>query len=66
MFSVRVENPTWDYVPPDLVDLFITNSGGHNPSYIYRLLAEFYHQSDDNFFADDVSASESDTDSEFE
>lgn len=27
------------------VDLFITNSGGHNPSYIYRLLAEYYRWS---------------------
>eukprot|EP00960_Hanusia_phi_P060394 764495-Hanusia_phi.AAC.4 len=26
----------------ELVSLFITNAGGHNPSYIYRLLAEYY------------------------
>lgn len=25
MESVIVENPSWDYIPPDLVDLYITN-----------------------------------------
>jgi translation initiation factor eIF-2B subunit beta len=44
--EVSVQNPAWDYVPPDLVSLYITNSGGHNPSYIYRLLAEYYHVED--------------------
>lgn len=44
--DVSVQNPAWDYVPPDLVSLYITNSGGHNPSYIYRLLAEYYHPED--------------------
>jgi translation initiation factor eIF-2B subunit beta len=28
------------------VSLFITNAGGHNPSYIYRLLAEYYSMAD--------------------
>ena len=40
--AVSVLNPTADYIPPELVSLFITNAGGHNPSYIYRLLAEYY------------------------
>eukprot|EP01104_Vermistella_antarctica_P016144 TRINITY_DN5452_c0_g3_i1.p1 TRINITY_DN5452_c0_g3~~TRINITY_DN5452_c0_g3_i1.p1 ORF type:complete len:409 (+),score=105.66 TRINITY_DN5452_c0_g3_i1:67-1227(+) len=39
---VQVCNPAYDYVPPDLVSIFVTNNGGHNPSYIYRLLNEFY------------------------
>ncbi len=26
MESVIVENPSWDYIPPDLVDLYITNT----------------------------------------
>ncbi|KAL6056085.1 GCD complex subunit gcd7 [Balamuthia mandrillaris] len=47
---VDVENPAFDYVPPELVSLFITNIGGHNPSYIYRLLAEYYHPADHNLF----------------
>mmetsp|Transcript_10251 Transcript_10251/g.23373 ORF Transcript_10251/g.23373 Transcript_10251/m.23373 type:complete len:387 (+) Transcript_10251:1-1161(+) len=43
---VRVLNPEFDYVPPDLLSLYITNLGGHNPSYIYRLLAELYSPED--------------------
>lgn len=43
---VEVENPAYDYVQPELVSLYITNFGGHNPSYVYRLLAEYYHPDD--------------------
>eukprot|EP01126_Amoeba_proteus_P063032 TRINITY_DN8644_c0_g2_i1.p1 TRINITY_DN8644_c0_g2~~TRINITY_DN8644_c0_g2_i1.p1 ORF type:complete len:216 (-),score=43.85 TRINITY_DN8644_c0_g2_i1:147-794(-) len=50
MESVVVENPSWDYIPPDLVDLYITNTGGYNPTYLYRLLAELYHPKDINIF----------------
>ena len=39
-------NPAYDYVPPELVSLLITNIGGNHPSYIYRLLAEYYHPGD--------------------
>jgi len=46
MADVSVINPAWDYIPPELVSLFITNTGGHNPTYVYRLLAEFYHPQD--------------------
>eukprot|EP01123_Difflugia_compressa_P002850 TRINITY_DN13696_c0_g1_i1.p1 TRINITY_DN13696_c0_g1~~TRINITY_DN13696_c0_g1_i1.p1 ORF type:complete len:267 (+),score=42.43 TRINITY_DN13696_c0_g1_i1:72-803(+) len=46
MADVNVINPAWDYIPPELVSLFITNTGGHNPTYVYRLLAEFYHPED--------------------
>ncbi|KAM9992252.1 hypothetical protein ACTFIY_009693 [Dictyostelium cf. discoideum] len=44
--NVHSYNPTFDYVAPDLVSLFITNIGGHNPSYIYRLLQEYYDARD--------------------
>jgi len=44
--QMDVLNPGFDYVPPEFVDLFITNLGGHNPSYIYRLLAEYYNAQD--------------------
>eukprot|EP01046_Picozoa_sp_COSAG06_P014661 COSAG06_NODE_915_length_11567_cov_9.166013_4_plen_387_part_00 len=44
--DVEVVNPLFDYVPPDLIDLHLTNFGAHNPSYIYRLLAEYYHPDD--------------------
>jgi translation initiation factor eIF-2B subunit beta len=46
MRNVQVLNPAYDYIPPELVDLYITNIGGIQPSYIYRLLAEYYHVED--------------------
>ena len=46
MPTVEVLNPALDYISPELVDLYITNAGGHQPSYIYRLLAEYYHRDD--------------------
>ncbi|CAB1097583.1 unnamed protein product [Ectocarpus sp. CCAP 1310/34] len=42
----QVLNPAYDCIPPNLVDLYITNMGGLQPSYIYRLLAEYYHRDD--------------------
>jgi translation initiation factor eIF-2B subunit beta len=38
--------PTYDYVPPELISLYITNEGAFNPFYIYRLLSEHYSQED--------------------
>eukprot|EP00005_Dracoamoeba_jomungandri_P014347 CAMPEP_0174269936 /NCGR_PEP_ID=MMETSP0439-20130205/42748_1 /TAXON_ID=0 /ORGANISM="Stereomyxa ramosa, Strain Chinc5" /LENGTH=258 /DNA_ID=CAMNT_0015358963 /DNA_START=286 /DNA_END=1059 /DNA_ORIENTATION=+ len=43
---VDVQNPAFDYVPPELISLYLTNVGGHSPFYIYRLLAEYYHPND--------------------
>jgi hypothetical protein len=40
--NVEVTNPCFDYVPPHLVGLFVTDTGGYTPSYVYRLLAEYY------------------------
>jgi len=44
--EVEFVNPVHDYIPPQLIDLFVTNIGGFQPSYIYRLLAEYYHNDD--------------------
>ncbi|KAF2745757.1 nagb/rpia/CoA transferase-like protein [Sporormia fimetaria CBS 119925] len=44
--KVDVENPLYDYVPADLVDLYITNLGGHAPSFLYRIVADHYHADD--------------------
>ncbi|XP_054804377.1 uncharacterized protein LOC129307442 isoform X1 [Prosopis cineraria] len=44
--SLHVVNPTFDYVDPKLVSLFITDTGGHNPSYMYRLIADYYSADD--------------------
>jgi translation initiation factor eIF-2B subunit beta len=43
---VHVPSPTFDYVPPHLISLFVTDMGGYTPSYVYRLLAEFYDRND--------------------
>ncbi|EZA62415.1 hypothetical protein DMN91_004085 [Ooceraea biroi] len=43
---IQAYNPLFDYVPPELVTLFITNTGGNAPSYVYRLLSELYHPDD--------------------
>jgi len=44
--SLEVHNPTFDYVPPHLVSLLVTDTGGYTPSYVYRLLAEYYSRED--------------------
>jgi len=44
--KAHLYSPAFDYVPPDLVTLFISNQGGHSPSYVYRLLTELYHPDD--------------------
>jgi len=47
--SVGVLNPRFDYVPPELVSLFVTDHGCHTPSIIYRLLEEYYDAEDYQF-----------------
>ena len=44
--QVEFMNPVHDYIPPDLVSLYVTNIGAFQSSYIYRLLAEYYHSDD--------------------
>ena len=44
--KVQILNPVFDYVPPELVTLYISNIGGNAPSYVYRLLSELYHTDD--------------------
>lgn len=44
--KVNVHCPVFDYVPPELITLFISNIGGNAPSYIYRLMSELYHPDD--------------------
>lgn len=46
MEKVDVLNPQFDYVSPNSVGLFITNTGGHPPSYVYRLMRETYDLED--------------------
>ncbi|KAH9950258.1 eukaryotic translation initiation factor 2B beta subunit [Amylocystis lapponica] len=44
--KVDVVNPYYDYVGPELVDVFITNDGDHPPSSVYRLVKETYDDED--------------------
>ncbi|PVH94140.1 nagb/rpia/CoA transferase-like protein [Periconia macrospinosa] len=44
--KVDVEHPLYDYVSADLVDLYITNLGGHAPSFLYRIVADHYRPED--------------------
>lgn len=46
--NIEVISPAFDFITPDLMTLYVTNSGTHQPSYIYRLLSEFYHPNDHN------------------
>jgi len=46
MDKVDVANPVFDWVDSDLVDLYITNLGGHAPSYLYRIVADHYRVED--------------------
>jgi len=46
MKEVEFLNPVHDYIAPELVNLYVTNVGAFQPSYIYRLLAENYHSDD--------------------
>lgn len=44
--SVELVNPLHDYIQPNLISLYVTNVGSFQPSFIYRLLAEYYHTDD--------------------
>ncbi|KOS14254.1 nagb rpia transferase-like protein [Malassezia pachydermatis] len=44
-----IENPLWDIVAPNDIDVIITNVGEHPPSYVYRLIQENYHEEDLHF-----------------
>ena len=44
---LQVHNPSYDYVAPDRISLFLTDHGhGFMPSYVYRQLSEFYNRQD--------------------
>ncbi len=44
--KVDVENPAFDYLSPELVSLFISDTACYNPSYVYRLLSTQYDAKD--------------------
>jgi len=57
--NTEVIVPAFDYVPPEYVGLYVTNSGSHQPSYMYRLLSEFYHFRDYDFDTNSENADSS-------
>ena len=44
--NIKFNTPAFDYVPPELITVYITNNGSQNPFYIYRLFNELYNQED--------------------
>jgi translation initiation factor eIF-2B subunit beta len=44
--KVDVVNPLYDWTPAEAVDLYITNLGGHAPSYLYRIVDDHYYAED--------------------
>lgn len=40
--NVDVIIPSYDYITPDYVTLYITNMGEHTPAYLYRVFSEYY------------------------
>ncbi|XP_005099027.1 translation initiation factor eIF-2B subunit beta [Aplysia californica] len=44
--KVEVIAPIFDYVPPDLVSMVVTNNGAQSVTYVYRLVKDFYHADD--------------------
>lgn len=48
--SLDVAHPAFDYVPPELVTLFLTDAGGQVPGFIPSLLGEIYSLPADRTF----------------
>ena len=44
--KLQFNNPSFDYVPPELITMYATNIGIINPTYFYRLFATMYDQED--------------------
>ena len=44
--AVDVQNPLNDHVPAELVDLYISNIGGHSPSSLNRVISDHYRTED--------------------
>ncbi|CAL8582576.1 GCD complex subunit gcd7 [Xanthoria parietina] len=52
--KIDIKNPLFDHVPADIVDLYITNLGGHAPSYLYRIIADHYRNEDIHLMRSDL------------
>lgn len=46
MGKLEVNNPVFDYVAPELIDILITNDGSYSPNFVYRLILDNYSTKD--------------------
>lgn len=44
--DVEFVAPVHDYIKPEHISVYVTNMGTFQPSFVYRLLAEYYHADD--------------------
>ncbi|KAK3773803.1 hypothetical protein RRG08_011011 [Elysia crispata] len=44
--KVEVIAPIFDYVPPDLISMVVSNNGPQSVSFVYRLVKDYYHPDD--------------------
>ena len=44
--EIEVHNPLFDFLPADLVDLYVTNLGGYAPSSLFRVVGDHYRTED--------------------
>ncbi|KAL1393769.1 hypothetical protein HDK64DRAFT_228560 [Phyllosticta capitalensis] len=44
--TTDVVNPLYDFVPASLVEMYVTNLGGHSPSSLYRIVLDHYSTHD--------------------
>lgn len=44
--NINFNSPAYDYVPPEFINIFITDKGDYHPTYIYRLFNDYYSQKD--------------------
>jgi translation initiation factor eIF-2B subunit beta len=42
----EISNPLFDYIPPEHINIYITNIGGFAPSFIYRIVLDNYKTED--------------------
>ncbi|QPG74951.1 hypothetical protein FOA43_002290 [Brettanomyces nanus] len=45
----EVTTPIFDYVPPEYIDIYITNIGGFSPNFVYRIVLDNYRTEDVEF-----------------
>lgn len=47
--NITFNSPAYDYVPSELISIFVTDEGSYHPSFMYRLFNELYSTEQDDF-----------------